>query len=88
MDKVEDNAQHKWERDMQVEIDRSKWQDSCRYIQSIFINALIKERFYKVGHRWYLTPDRLFLQIQDVGDVGSLIYNRWTSGNLYIAKLV
>lgn len=45
--------------DARGRINDSEWQTSHKYIMAIYSNIAIREMFYKLRHRWYLTARRL-----------------------------
>lgn len=53
-----------------------KWARTDKYIMDMSANIEIRQSFYKVISRWYMTPRKL------VGDVGDMLYIWWSCPHL------
>lgn len=46
----------RWNQDLRKGIRQEEWHKSHKYTRAISFNVAIQEKFYKLRHRWYLTP--------------------------------
>lgn len=82
----EKNCQLLWEYDIQNQIDEKEWNRTNAYILDISANIAIRESFYKVKYRWYLTSRRIHRIFPDSdskcwrckSDIGNMIHIWWS----------
>lgn len=76
----------RWKKDIHERIGEKDWQLSNRYIMNVSDNIAIRESYFKIRNRWYLTPSRMHKMSADNSPIcwhckthkGTMIYVWWS----------
>lgn len=58
-----------WGKDLQKEISIVEWHSTHVLMKSISINSAIRENFYKLRQRWYMTPVRVHKMFPEIDNL-------------------
>lgn len=49
----------RWEQDPKIHWIDEEWRAICRFNQACSRNVLLQENWFRILHKWYLTPQRI-----------------------------